>query len=46
MNRWQALVETVRILTERKRPGLAFATVCLFTLPIVIAVIVTQLVFG
>jgi len=31
MNRWQALVEVVRILTKSNRPGLAFAAVLIMS---------------
>ena len=34
MNRWHALVEIVRILATKDRPGLAFASVCVMALPL------------
>ena len=42
MNRWQALVEVVRLLVESGRPSLAFASVCVFILPLTV---VTSLFF-
>lgn len=36
MNRWQALVEIVRLLVESDKPHLAFASVCVFSVPIII----------
>lgn len=42
MDRWSALVEVVRILVKSGKPGLAFASVCVFLVPfaIVSAVVV------
>jgi hypothetical protein len=33
MNRWQALVEIVRLLVNTGKPNLAFASVCIFLIP-------------
>ena len=36
MDRWSALVEVVRLLVKSGRPGLAFASVCIFLVPFTI----------
>jgi hypothetical protein len=45
MNRWQALVEVVRILAKSNRPGLAFAAVFIMSGSLALVLVMLTYIF-